>query len=148
MQIKLFTIPVPGGEKMEDEMNKFLRAKKILQVENQLVNNTQGVFWCFCIKYLDDLKAPDFRTRKVDYKQVLDEESFQRFSKMREIRKRIAKDEGIPAFAVFTDVELAGLAQISGELTPSKMRTIKGIGEKKVEKYGHYFITNSSDEKS
>jgi len=28
MQIKIFTIPIIGGEKMNEEMNVFLRSKK------------------------------------------------------------------------------------------------------------------------
>ena len=50
MQIKIFNIPVLGGETLADEMNIFLRSKKILQIREHLVNNEkEGVFWCFCI---------------------------------------------------------------------------------------------------
>lgn len=48
-------------------------------------------------------------------------------------------EEAIPAFAIFTDEELAGLAKLN-ELTVSKMLTVKGIGEKKTERYGQKFI--------
>ena len=138
MQIKIFNIPIPGGEEINEEMNKFLRSKKVLQTESQLVNNASGAFWCFCIKYLDE--APQGTRKKVDYQQVLDQESFQRFTAMRKVRKQLAQDEGIPAYAIFTDEELAGLAQLEA-LTPATMRSVKGIGEKKIEKYGNHFFT-------
>ncbi|MFQ5447469.1 MAG: HRDC domain-containing protein, partial [Saprospiraceae bacterium] len=135
--------PIPGGEDMNDEMNKFLRSKKVLQTENHLVSNGNETFWCFCIKYLDE--APQGKRQKVDYRQVLDEESFQRFAHMRQIRKQLAQEEGIPAYAIFTDEELAGLAQLEVR-TPATMRSVKGIGEKKVEKYGEHFFTKKEPE--
>ena len=48
---------------------------------------------------------------------------------------------------VFTNEELAELAKIEG-LTEAKMKSVKGIGQKKVEKYGHHFLPKSpQDEK-
>ena len=147
MQIKIFTIPIIGGETILDEMNAFLRSKRVLTTENQLVNNDNGSFWCFCIKYLEEeVKTNKFRRNKVDYKEVLDEISFQRFSRMREIRKELSREEGIPAYAIFTDEELAGLAKFE-KLTEKSMQTVKGVGDKKVEKYSKYFILEE-DEKS
>jgi superfamily II DNA helicase RecQ len=145
MQIKIFSIPIPGGEEFIEEMNCFLRSKKILQTENHLVSDANGSFWCFCIKYLDE--TPQNKSRKVDYREVLDQESFRRFANMRATRKQLAQDEGIPAYAIFTDEELALLAQ-QEELTPAVMRSVKGIGAKKMEKYGHHFFTNKENEKS
>ena len=147
MQIRIFSIPIPGGEALSKEMNTFLRSKKVLQVESQLVNNEQGAFWCFCIKYMENTTGEP--KKKVDYKQTLDEASFQRFSSMREIRKKIAREEEIPAFAVFSDQELASLAELK-ELTASSMKNVKGIGSRKIEKYGKHFFTKKStkDEES
>jgi len=145
MQIKIFTIPIMGGEKLNEELNTFLRSRKILQVENQIVNNAQGAFWCFCVKYIDQQATKSFtRKEKVDYREVLDETSFRRFVKMKEIRKRIAKEESIPAYAVFTNEELAALAKIE-HLTPAAMEKVNGIGKKKVEKFGHYFLSDTDD---
>ena len=44
MQIKIFTIPIMGGEKLLEEMNVFLRSKKVLQVEQHLVQEVGGLF--------------------------------------------------------------------------------------------------------
>ena len=123
---------------MNEEMNKFLRSKKVLQVQNHVVNTEHGAFWCFCIKYLDEYST-ERKKEKVDYREVLDEATFSRFSEMRKIRKRISEEDAIPAYAVFTNEELAELAKIDG-LTDAKMKSVKGIGQKKVEKYGHHFF--------
>lgn len=141
MQIKLYTIPILGGELLTEEMNIFLRSKKILQTESHLVEEKQSTFWCFCIKYIDDVRIQDkiATTVKVDYKEVLDAISFQRFSRYREIRKKVAQDDAVPAYSVFTDEELSGLAKIE-ILTLQNMKSVQGIGQKKVEKYGSFFI--------
>ena len=84
------------------------------------------------------MKTTDANKTKVDYREVLDEATFKIFSKLREIRKKIATDEGLPAYAIFTDEELSNIAKLE-EIAASKIQTIKGIGEKKVEKYAQRF---------
>lgn len=145
MRIKIFSIPVVGGERLTQEMNAFLSSKKVLEVEKQLVSQGQNAFWSFCITYIEGGVVP--QPGKVDYKEVLDEESFQRFARMREVRKFLAQEEGVPAYAIFTDKELAAIAKIE-RLTAAAMKEVKGVGEKKVEKYGQHFITKKEDEKS
>ncbi|MCB0593370.1 MAG: HRDC domain-containing protein [Lewinellaceae bacterium] len=144
MQIKYFTIPVFGGEKLNEDLNVFLRSKKILRVENQLVSDGQGSFWCVCVRYLDDSTHYDKRERKkIDYREVLDEASFERFSRLREIRKQAAKQENVEVYLIFTNEELAGLARLA-ELTPASMKTVKGIGEKKAEKIRALFYLETA----
>lgn len=145
MQVKIFAIQIPGGDPVNEELNQFLRSKKILSVENQLIQNGQGAYWCFYVKYLDE--PGDREKTKVDYRQVLDEVTFKRFARLRDIRKQISLEEAVPAYVIFTDEELAALAKIE-TLTIASMKTVKGIGEKKVEKYGAMFTEKQSDEKS
>ena len=136
MQIKIFSIPIMGGEKLNEEMNLFLRSKKIVDIQSQLITLQQNAFWGFNIKYLDDVVGFSSGEKgKVDYREVLDEASFKRFAKMRLERKAIAVAENVPAFTILTDEQMAGIAKIE-DLTISKMKTVKGIGEKTIEKYG------------
>lgn len=146
MQVKVFTIPMLGGDMQYDELNVFLRSKKILQCENHIVNVSNQTFWTFCIKYIDNnvTESGSKDKLRVDYAEVLDGETFKRFSKMRDARKSIAKEEGLAAFLIFLDEELAGLAKLE-ELTLTKMKTIKGIGDKKVEKYGQRLLNLLTD---
>ncbi|MBN1338815.1 MAG: HRDC domain-containing protein, partial [Bacteroidales bacterium] len=123
-----------------EEMNRFLRANKILEVENQLVSNERGGAWCFCVKYLPT--APAFQKTdniKKDYKNELSENVFKVFSKLREVRKKIAFDDAIPAYAVCTDQELAEIAALP-EINEKTLKSVRGFGEKKFEKYGQHFI--------
>lgn len=149
MQVKIFTLPIVGAERINDEMNTFLRSRKILNVEKQFVTVANTCYWSFCVTYLEEVNSTFDKDRpKVDYRQVLDAETFKRFSKLREIRKRIATDDAVPAYAIFTDEELSQVAKIE-VLTLASLKTIKGIGEKKVEKYGQFFVEpkDASDEK-
>lgn len=145
MQIRIYTIPILSGERLAEEMNQFLRSKKVLQIKEELVSNAaEGSFWCFCIRYVDDIAATERERGKIDFKDILDETSFKRFSALREIRKKVAQEDSVPAYAVFTDNELAELAKLE-TITAETMKNVKGIGERKVEKYGTYFLTKTSD---
>lgn len=150
MQIKLFTIPIGDSGGALQELNTFLRGNKIIEVEEHLVSNENGAYWCFCVRYLErsftGAKGSE-TSGKVDYRRTLDEATFQTFSRLREIRKQAAATEGVSAFLVCTDEELVALAKLD-TITAQTMLGIKGIGEKKVERFGKYFITQSDiDEK-
>lgn len=151
MQIKIFIIPIGDSGGALQEMNAFLRGNKILEVENQFVSNEHGAYWSFCVRYIERAYAGadgEKPKAKVDYRKVLDEATFQKFSKLREIRKKIAAEQGISAFIILTDEELAELAKLD-EITEKAMLGIKGIGEKKVGRFAKYFITQpETDEKA
>lgn len=144
MQIKLFTIPIIGGEKEEAELNSFLRSRKVLTTKKKLVRHERQMFWCFCVAYVEGTAAaPDFKKspkEKVDYKKLLSEADFEQFTKFRAIRKALAEKEAIPAYAVFTDAELAAIVQLGADVSLSDLLKVKGIGKQKAEKYGTHFI--------
>jgi superfamily II DNA helicase RecQ len=71
----------------------------------------------------------------VDYKDELEPEAFARFVELRKRRKAIAEAEGLPAFAVFTDKELAGIARFENPQR-ADLRSVQGIGAKKAERFG------------
>ena len=142
MQIIIFNIPISDNGESLAEMNKFLAMHKVLEIEQRFFQNEKGAFWSFCVRYLIG-NAVDFshqsNKQKVDYKEILNENEFSVFSKLRECRKIIASKDAVPAYAVFTDEELAGIARLP-VLEATKLLAIKGIGDKKVEKYGNQLI--------
>ena len=77
MQIKLFTIPIGDSGSAQDEMNRFLKSNKILEVENQLISNENGAYWCFCVRFIEKAyNAKGESKTKVDYKHILDDKTF------------------------------------------------------------------------
>lgn len=147
MQIKIISVPVVGGEDMNDMLNAFLRSHKVIKVEKQLVQNEGTACWSFCVSYLND-QADTARVReKKDYQALLDSAAFERFNRYRNLRKQLAQQEGVPPYVIFTDDELAEMAKET-ELTAASIQAIKGIGSKKVEKYGAVFLDQQGHEKS
>ena len=127
-----------------EELNHFLRANKIVDIKKDLTSANGNSYWTFCITYMPgtSLGEPEKngmnKSARIDYKEVLDERTFSRFSKMRQLRKQIAESEAIPAYAVFTDAELAEMAKLD-VLDTAHILKIQGIGKKKAEKYGNAF---------
>ena len=148
MQIKIFTIPVVEGEQELEQMNHFLRSHRVSDVQSEVVQNMGTSWWTFKITYLQQ-GVPPLAEKPIDYKAVLDEKAFARFSRMREIRMELAKRDAVQPFIVFTDAELAEIAQLETP-TLSQIQKIKGIGAKKVEKYASFFVlkTEETDETS
>lgn len=146
MLLKLYTVPILEADKYSEEMNAFLRSKKVIKIERELIQNDKEAYWCFCILYTDQDKG-NYTPKgpKTDYREILEPDEFARFAKYRDIRKEISESENIPAFAIFTDLELSELSRLE-KLTLESMKMIKGIGEKKAEKYGKRFITDSNVE--
>ncbi len=142
MQIKVFTIPVLHGEVQEDEMNRFLRGHRILDIRSEFLAITASstmAYWSFCVRYLVGNTPETGSPIKKDYKAILDAATFERFDKLRTIRKTLAKEDAVPAYAVFIDEELANMAGLE-TLTLKSIQSIKGIGEKRVEKYGNKLL--------
>lgn len=140
MNVKIFNLPLPSSQGAEDELNQFLRSHKVLQLDSEIVTSSGVPYWCFCVRYLP--QAPSARKAKIDYREVLDETTFQCFSKLRAIRKAVAQEDGVPAYAVFTDAELADIAKLP-QITAEALKSIPGIGEKKLQRYGDFFIGKS-----
>jgi len=139
MQIRIYSIPIEGGDSILDDMNGFLRSHKVIEIRKEFSTGSNGTCWTFCITYLLNGSTVLERKEKIDYKQVLDENTFSRFSSLRAIRKQLAEQDAVPAYSVFTDAELAEFAKMN-PLTISSMKKVDGVGSKRIDKYGEIFI--------
>ena len=61
------------------------------------------------------------------------------FEALRRARKRLADDQGMPAFRIFPDSALRDMAQRQPR-TPTDFLDVKGVGEAKCEQYGPFFL--------
>lgn len=140
MQLKVFDISSVGPETEIEELNRFMRGHKILDIDKQFYTTSDNVgHWSVILTYLPTQSAGytshQEKREKVDYKTVLNETDFEKFTKLRALRKQLASDDAVPAYAVFTDAELAQIAQLSSIEEKTVMK-VNGIGEKRIEKYG------------
>ncbi|VGO11799.1 ATP-dependent DNA helicase RecQ [Pontiella desulfatans] len=66
--------------------------------------------------------------------------SHQLFDQLRAERQRLAQEEGIPPFVIFSDRTLREMALYFPD-TPEQMSGISGVGDAKLRKYGDTFMT-------
>jgi superfamily II DNA helicase RecQ len=139
MRIRFFTIPIKNTEDAETEVNRFLVSHRILTVDRRFVENGENSFWTLAVEYLrgadetrDDAKPGRPR---VDYKEVLTPEDFAVFSRLRDLRKKLAETEAVPVYAVLTNEQLAAIANARPASQADLLR-IEGVGEAKAGKYG------------
>lgn len=149
MQIKIFTIPISDAERCEAETNKFLRSHRILQTERHFCADGGG-YWTLLVEYMDGdptAEAPPANRR--DHRDVaaaLPEEARVKYERLKAIRRTIAGQESLPAYLIFTNEELAVLAQMP-VLSEETTRHVKGIAPKRLGDYVKYFYdTNDGEE--
>ncbi len=136
MQYRVFSIPIVGAVDMQQEMNTFLQSHKVVNVEKQLVQCNEGCFWSFCVCYVDGyVGSNDGKpSQRKDYREELSPEEYAIFCMMRNTRKAIAAEDGVPVFAVFVDADLAAFAKLPS-LSLASMLQAKEVNQKCRDKY-------------
>ncbi len=128
MQLKSFKINTSSPEVAEMELNTFLRAHRILNVERHFCPE-QGGYWAVLVEWAErghaDGAAPARRNEN-NVKESLNEQERERFEKYRRIRLSVSRATGVPPYALFTDKELAALSRIE-TLTAENASKVKDV---------------------
>lgn len=61
------------------------------------------------------------------------------FERLRALRRRLAEQQGVPAYVVFSDATLAAMAAIRPQ-SPDELLGITGVGQAKLKRYGEDFL--------
>ncbi|MDP6191259.1 MAG: HRDC domain-containing protein, partial [Gammaproteobacteria bacterium] len=69
-----------------------------------------------------------------DYRELLSPEDFAVYARLRTLRNQLAETEGTPAYAIFTNEQLANIARLPHPDRAS-IGAIEGIGEKRLDRY-------------
>lgn len=143
LQYKFFLINAKDPEELEDELNRFLKSVRVVNVQREFFSCGDNISWALSVEYLDvaggGQKSSYGRKQKVDYRDVLSDTDFTIFSKLRELRKTIAESESVPVYTIFTNDQLAEM--VTKKITTrADMGGIAGIGEAKLEKYSDKFL--------
>jgi len=77
------------------------------------------------------------KTRRTD---ILTSKGLDLFEELRAIRARLAKEEGMPPYIIFSDKTLTDMC-IKLPMKKEEMLEVSGVGEHKFQKYGSEFIT-------
>lgn len=149
IQVKHFVVPAAGDDAAEEALNRFLRGHQVLDVREEFVPDGANSLWCIAVRYAEGREGSGRRTgsgrSSIDYKDVLEPEAFARFVELRKRRKAIADAEGLPAFAVFTDKELAAIAELK-DPKPEDLKSVKGIAGKRAERFGSRILGETVEE--
>jgi superfamily II DNA helicase RecQ len=144
MRVDFFTIPVQSGAEATGELNSLLSSTRVLTVDRQFVADGASSFWSVCVVSqtgpVGGRKGASAKKGGVDYREVLNAEDFAVYAKLRDLRKQLAERDGVPPYAVFTNDQLAAIVQ--GRLDSlTALRTVDGVGDARVEKYGTSVVT-------
>jgi len=145
MGLRFFAVPALDPGELEEDLNRFLRAHRVVNLKRELVMVEGRPVWCVSAEFVEGAAASGhlsdhgLRRNRVDYKEVLAADDFARFSKLREVRKKISEEEGVPVYAILTNEQLAAVAQKQPK-TLADLQAVDGIGEGKGRRYGERLL--------
>jgi superfamily II DNA helicase RecQ len=140
MPYAFFRIGIGSTADGAEQLNRFLKSHRVIGIRREFVVEGENSSWAFCVEYVDGEPAIERgRDGKTDYREILPPEQFVVFARLRVLRKELADRDGLPAFGVFTNEQLARMVQMPAR-DASDLRKIPGVGEGKLEKYGSAFL--------
>ena len=102
MKYRFFHISALDPQAGEAELDGFCARHRVVSTDKSLVLAGANSYWAFCIGYLDAAeKSPGARKSRIDYRDVLNEQDFAVFVKLRSLRKELAEREGVPVVILY-----------------------------------------------
>ena len=149
MSFRVFLIPVLYGEDATEELNAFVASHRIADIERKWIDQGTQSAWAFCVEYV--LASPTIASNprsqlsrnRIDYNTILSPDEFTIFSLLRELRKELSQQEGLPVFALFSNEQLVQMVQRRCS-SKADLLSIEGIGEAKVDKYSEKLLATLS----
>lgn len=141
MKFQFFSIAAHMPEYGQEALNRFCSGHCVVSVEKNFVAYGTESFWSVCVTYHEgDVKSlPSGKRERIDYREVLNEHDFALYAKLRDLRKVLAEQEGVPAYALFTNEQLAEMVT-SKISTLVELQGVSGVGKARLEKYGDLFL--------
>lgn len=143
MQLKFYTVPATGSYLIEDEINKFLRSHRILKVDRTFCPESGG-YWTLCVEYMDIeslAEVPAFKKGQTDATEGLSDEERKRYDRYKEIRLVVSRENGIKAYNVFSNHELALLSKLP--VIDASITEIKGVTPSRLKEFLPFFYTDN-----
>jgi ATP-dependent DNA helicase RecQ len=86
-----------------------------------------------------DIKIAATSPRRANLGQNIETEDQGLWNALRSCRKRLAEEQGVPPYVIFHDATLREMLEFR-PLTAEQLRTITGVGESKLKRYGEEFL--------
>jgi len=136
VQLKFFRVEAADPSIGEGELNKFLRGHRVLTIDKHLVQVSGCTpYWTVAVEYMEPVaeQGTSSASGKTDFKDLLNDQDFALFCRLKEVRKSIAEEAGVPVYSIFTNRHLADLAQRRCK-DVAEVSKIHGVGKKRAEK--------------
>lgn len=151
MQLKSFILPIADAVRHEEELNRFLRGHRVLQVNRSFCSENGG-YWAVLVEYMEgdasgEVDPVSRNGKKRDVLEDLTENEKNVYYQLVEIRRKVAHEKDMPAYMIFSNAELAVLAR-QPNLSLELQKGIKGVSTKHLTDYLPYFIPTLEDETS
>jgi superfamily II DNA helicase RecQ len=144
MKYQIFQVPIPCDDGTT-EINQFIACHRITSVRQYVVRSEEAPILVFVVEYgEEDKRSQRTNSVKIDYREILTADQFVGFSRLRDLRKKIAEHEGVPVYTVFTNAQLAAIVQ-SSVRTVADLHEINGLGKARIDKFGLQVIAIISD---
>ena len=149
MPFRIFLIPVLYSDEATEELNAFIAGHRVAHIERKWIDQGTQSAYVFCVEYVlasptrDGNPRSQLSRNRIDYKTILSPNEFTIFSLLRELRKELSQQEGVPVFALFSNEQLAQMVQRRCA-SKADLQGIEGIGEAKVEKYSEKLLATLS----
>lgn len=146
MRLHCFFIAARTPEPAQTELNALLASSRVLAVHREWLNDGAQSGWAFCVEVQpgqgplpEALKAGGGAERRrgteIDYRQVLSEDDFAIYARLRATRKQLAQRDGVPLYAVCSNEQMAAMVTRRVESLPA-LAGIEGMGPARMERYG------------
>lgn len=136
MPYRLFQYSIPSPPDLDD-LNIFLASNRVLSVSQQFVPSQGGTWLVFVVQTVSAVSTKGSGTNsatKIDYRELLNPSDFAIFNRLRQERKKWSDAEGVPAYVVFTNEQLATMVRQKVN-TRENLAKIQGVGTARIERH-------------
>jgi superfamily II DNA helicase RecQ len=142
MRVKHFQIRLTTEylQSDEDSLNEFLKTVVVKKTTPQLVIVGQTTYWSVLVFYDDISSLENHNNEKtVVDTSTLTEEERTKYEALRAWRNDLARRQEFSSYIIASNAELAAIAKLN-PTTVEELHKVKGMGEKKISKYGEEII--------
>ncbi len=144
MRIRVFTLKFnPALERFDDEeLQEFIKDKELLSAREHFFVTQETPYLAVFLSYHPggDMPEKAGKKRERKWQEALPEGQLPLFNSLRDWRAKRAKQEGVPAYLICTNIQFAEMIALQ-PAAPADLEEIQGFGEKKLEKYGQEIFT-------
>jgi ATP-dependent DNA helicase RecQ len=145
--IKVFTLKFENSiEGFNDTaLSNFLPGKELVRWECRFFKYVNELYWTIIVEYKpisapgQSIKVKKEAKKNEKYKDLLNKDDWPLFNYLRDWRAEKAKEEGVPLYIIFNNLQLAKITATRAS-SLNALQQIEGIGNARKQKYGNEVV--------